>query len=366
MTIHRILPPESRGPGGRARVVVAVGADQFTNGVAPAVPMASGDSVTVHAIADRLRGYVTVRGNVWVEGQVGFTDGMKLSDALRLAGGTRPDLYLGRILVTRVREDSTMVQLRTSFADSSGRVTDDIVLQDEDEVRVFARSAFLPVQTIAIVGAVRKPGRVPYREGMTIRDAVLLAGGLTDDAYLGEAEIARVARDREPGTLATTVRVPLDSTYLFGRGLGGEYRGPPGQPAPAEGAAETTLLAYDNVLIMRQSAWELQRSVALTGQVKFPGRFTLRTKTERLSEVIERAGGLTTAGVRRRHPVLSAVHRWATQSGRSPGSGGTRHLEAESLASRFRDPARSRADRSGPGRGAQGPKAPGQPDHVRG
>ena len=30
VTIHRILPPESRGPGGRARVVVAVGADQFS------------------------------------------------------------------------------------------------------------------------------------------------------------------------------------------------------------------------------------------------------------------------------------------------------------------------------------------------
>jgi polysaccharide biosynthesis/export protein len=291
VTIHRILPPESRGPGGRARVVVAVGADQFTNGVAPAVPMASGDSVTVHAIADRLTGYVTVRGNVWVEGQVGFTKGMKLTDALRLAGGTRPDLYLGRILVTRVREDSTMVQLRTSFADSSGRVVDDIVLEDEDEVRVFSRSAFLPVQTIAIVGAVRKPGRVPYRQGMTIRDAVLIAGGLTDDAYLGEAEIARLARNASPGTLATTVRVPLDSTYLFGRGHG--PAGPPGEPAPASGAPEATLEAYDNVLIMRQASWELQRSVALTGQVKFPGRYTLTSKTERLSDLIQRAGGLT-------------------------------------------------------------------------
>ncbi len=293
VTIHRILPPESRGPGGRARVVVAVGADQFINGIAPAVPMASGDSVTIHAIADRLRGYVTVTGNVWVEGQVGYTEGMKVSDALRLAGGTRPDLYLGRILITRVHEDSTMVQLRTAFADSTGRLVDDLVLQEEDEVRVFARSAFLPVQTIAIVGGVRRPGRVPYREGMTIRDAVLLAGGLTDDAYLGEAEIARLARNAEPGTLATTVRVPLDSTYLFGRGLGAEFRGPPGQAAPAAGAPETPLQAYDNVLIMRQSGWELQRSVALTGQVKFPGRYTLRTKTERLSDLIQRAGGLT-------------------------------------------------------------------------
>ena len=106
VTIHRILPPASRGPEGRARVVVAVGADQFAGGLVPAVPMAPGDSVTVYGIADRQRGFVTVRGNVWVEGEVGFTPGMKLSDAIRLAGGPKPDVYLDRILVTRMREDS--------------------------------------------------------------------------------------------------------------------------------------------------------------------------------------------------------------------------------------------------------------------
>ena len=120
VTIHRILPPASRGPGGRARVVIAVGADQFIGGVVPAVPMAPGDSVTVHPVADRQRGFVTVRGNVWVEGQVGFTPGMKLSDAIRLAGGPKPDVYLPRILVTRMREDSSFVQLRAAFADSTG------------------------------------------------------------------------------------------------------------------------------------------------------------------------------------------------------------------------------------------------------
>ena len=108
-------------PGGRARVVIAVGADQFSGGVAPAVPMAPGDSVTVHPVADRQRGYVTVRGNVWVEGEVGFTPGMKLSDAIRLAGGPKPDVYLDRILVTRMREDSSFIQLRSAFADSTGR-----------------------------------------------------------------------------------------------------------------------------------------------------------------------------------------------------------------------------------------------------
>ena len=175
---------------------------------------------------------VTVRGNVWVEGQVGYTAGMKLSDALRLAGGPRPDLYLGRILVTRVSEDSTMTQLRSAFADSSGTVTDDLVLQDQDEIRIWSRSTFRSQRWVAVVGAVRKPGRVPFRDGMTLRDAVLLADGMTPDAWLQEAEIARLDSNPAPGALATTLRVPLDSTYLFGRAPGDRYAGPPGLPAP--------------------------------------------------------------------------------------------------------------------------------------
>ena len=292
VTIHRTVPAAARGNAGRARVVIAVGADQFVNGQAPAVPMAPGDSVTVHEVAARLRS-VTVRGNVWVEGQVGHMPGMRLSEAIRLAGGPRPDLYLGRILVTRVRDDSSMVQLRSAFRDSTGAVTEDIVLEEEDEIRVFSRATFRPERTVAVVGAVRKPGRFPYREGMTVRDAVLLAEGLTPDAWLQEAEIARLASDSAPGALATTIRVPLDSSYVFGRRPGDAYGGPPGLPAAPGGSPETELQPYDNVLVMRQPGWELQRSVAISGQVRYPGRYSLLTKTDKLSDLLQRAGGLT-------------------------------------------------------------------------
>jgi protein involved in polysaccharide export with SLBB domain len=288
--IHRILPPGSRGPGGSARVVVDVGADQLAGGVVPAVPMAAGDSVTVLAIAERVRGYVTVKGNVWLEGQVGFTAGMKLSDALRIAGGPKPDVYLDRILISRIHEDSTRAQLRSAFADSTGRLTEDIPLQQEDEIRVFARATFLPAPYVTIVGAVRNPGRIPFREGMTMRDVVLLADGVTEDADLSAAEIARRDPGEDPGTLARSISVPLDSARAAGPpGANGEV----GAARTGGGIPDLPLEPYDNVLIRRQAGWELQRLVHVTGQVKHPGRYALRSKTERLRDLIERAGGLT-------------------------------------------------------------------------
>jgi polysaccharide export outer membrane protein len=291
--INRILPPESRGGGGRARVVVAVGADQFAGGVVPAVPIAPADSITALSVPNRQRGYVTVKGNVWVEGQVGFTPGMKLSDAIRLAGGPRPDVYLPRVLVTRVRDDSSLVQLRSSLADSTGRVRDDLTLEDEDEIRLFSRNKFRAEPMVAIVGAVRRPGRVPYREGMTVRDAILLADGLTEDAQL-EVEVARLPSTRPTGALAQTMKVSLDSTYVFARRPGtGSSAGTDGTDGGAASSPDTPLQPYDNVLVLRQAGWDLQRTVVLAGQVKAPGRYALRSKTERLRDLLDRAGGLT-------------------------------------------------------------------------
>ena len=69
---------------------------------------------------------------------------------------------------------------------------------------------------------------------------------------------------------------------------------------------------YDNVFIRSQPGWELQRTVQVSGEVRFPGSYALERKGEGLRELIERAGGLTPdaypEGVRffRRQQVVGA------------------------------------------------------------
>jgi polysaccharide biosynthesis/export protein len=142
---------------------------------------------------------------------------------------------------------------------------------------------------VSITGAVRKSGRYPYRDGMSMRDLVLLAGGMEEGAYLGEAEIARLPEDRSSGVTARAFRVPLDSSYLFERGTDGHA--PSGRGAVA--TPEVPLQPYDNVLVLQKPDWELQRMVFLGGEVRYPGRYALERKTERLTDLIKRAGGLT-------------------------------------------------------------------------
>jgi hypothetical protein len=64
----------------------------------------------VFPVSDLRRNLIEVRGAVWVEGLVGFTPGMKLSDAIRLSGGLKPDFLPGQVLISRLQHDSTRIQ----------------------------------------------------------------------------------------------------------------------------------------------------------------------------------------------------------------------------------------------------------------
>jgi protein involved in polysaccharide export with SLBB domain len=310
--IERIIPPEQRTEAGRDRTMIDVTSDGYADGEGPVLSVQAGDVVRVFPVSERVRNRISVVGNVWTPGAQGFVPGMHLSDALRGAGGVKPDVYLGQVLISRLRPDSTRVQLHAALRDTTGAAVEDLPLAEDDEVQVFSVRTFRPRRYVAIVGAVRSPGRFPYREGMTVRDLALLAGGLQESAYLKEAEVARLPDDRSDGVTATTFRVPLDSSYLFERGADGRYLGPPGLPAGRGDAPEVPVKPYDNVLILRQPDWELQRTVTIAGEVRFPGRYALQNKSERLRDLIRRAGGLT----RESYPEGVYFYRRQKQLGR--------------------------------------------------
>jgi protein involved in polysaccharide export with SLBB domain len=292
--IRRILTPQARTAPGFERVVLDVSADQLAGGNVPAFPIVAGDQVEVFGVTDVERNQISVVGHVWAPGELGLKPGMTLSEAIAAAGGVRPGVFLERVLVTRQQSGSAPMQLRTSFADSTGRLTADIPLREGDHVRVFSRTEFAQERTITVSGAVKAPVQVPFREGMTLRDAILLAGGLRESAYLREVEVARLPDNPSAGALAVARRVPLDSTYLFERGPDGKYLGPPGVAVPPSGNPEFPLKPYDNVLVLLQPDYASTQRVRIYGEVRFPGAYTLRSQDERISDLVARAGGLST------------------------------------------------------------------------
>lgn len=287
--IERVLPPGKRTLTGGDRTMLEVTSDAALGTATISFPLEAGDYVRVFGVSERVRNRLKVTGNVWRSGMQAFSSGLTLSEVLRRAGGAKPDTYLGQVLISRLMPDSTRSQLHAILRDTTGAVLGtDPVMADDDEITVFSITDFRPNRFIAVTGAVRKPGQLPYHDGMTLRDALLLAGGTDERAYLKEVEIARIPTDRTSGTLAHTFRVPLDSTMLPDRAANGRL----GDPSLRAKVDDVVLQPFDNILVMMQPDWRPMRSVVVTGEVQFPGRYAIRDKSERIRDLIARAGGL--------------------------------------------------------------------------
>jgi protein involved in polysaccharide export with SLBB domain len=295
--IERIVPPANRTESGSDKEVIDITSPLLATGYGPTTQkMESGDVVHVFTVAPRVSNRIEVQGNVWSPSPIAFLPGMRLSAALVRAGGVKPDTYLEAVQISRLAPDSTRHMLRVGLK-ADGTPADNIELAPDDIIRAFSLTEYRTNRYVTVGGAVRAPGRkIQYQQGMTMRDLVMLAGGLDESALLTEAEIARLPESRANGVTATTMRVPLDSTYLFERGLDGKYIGPPGVPVPQGRAPEVFLKPYDAVSILRQPDFDYQRTVTIAGRVKYAGEYSLKTKTERLSDLIDRAGGIAVDG----------------------------------------------------------------------
>ncbi len=315
-TIERILPPGVRGPGGRDREVIDVDLNVVLAPGAAPVPLAAQDQVTVLGIDQPLRNRVVVRGNVWQPGAIALTPGMRLSGAIAAAGGVRTDTYLDRAHLLRLMPDSTRrlisVDLRglvvadsagsRALGPAAGSPARDPELQEFDDIIVYSKTEFRPGRQIAIYGSVQHPGIYTFRDSMSLRDAVIVAGGLRDEAYLLQAEMSRVPQVSGGDTLAQLIQVPLDSSYVLDPT---SYL----RRATAARSPDVLLQPFDNIFIRRLPNFTLPRNVIVSGEVRFPGRYTITRTDERITDLLTRAGGLTDAGYLKGSQFFRAENR---------------------------------------------------------
>ncbi|MEJ2504188.1 MAG: SLBB domain-containing protein, partial [Gemmatimonadota bacterium] len=232
-----------------------------------------------------------------------YRDGMRAWEAIEAAEGLKPDAFRARAHIVRLDpSDSTLSVFPFSLErDPDGEPVDNPLLAEHDAIRVFSRTDFQDSLQVRISGEVRKEmlRAVRYREGLTLGDLLLEAGGLTPEADL-TVEISRRpdAAARAAGRLAETIRVAVDPSYIISdQGIqyypGDLDDGGDGGDGGIQ-AEQFVLQPHDHVFVRRLPNLEAEeRTVNIAGEVFYPGTYALRSKGERLSDVLERAGGLT-------------------------------------------------------------------------
>ncbi len=284
--VERVLPPDQQQEGlNRVLLDVLLSGPDAEHGV----PLVHGDRITVFAVLDDTRNSVRITGGVWRPGTYGVEPGLQLWDVIDRAGGLLPDAYQGRVQIQRLRDDYTrqMIHVRLD-RDASGAPVDNPSIEPLDQIYVFARRDLREQRAVSIGGWVRTPGVYPFVDGMTVRDLILRAGGLRTGAYLGTVDVARVVLEQVRGdTITRTFTVALDSAMVFDDLARAEGQLTSGRQG------DFVLSNLDAVYVRRSPGFEPQRRVVLSGEVMFPGPYSIQLRTERLTDLIARAGGLT-------------------------------------------------------------------------
>jgi len=220
--------------------------------------------VTVE-ISEAAQRMVVVSGAVKTPGVYRIQPDTRLMGALTMAGGYTPDADLSRISVTRGgNKDATLVVDLSEFL-SGVKPEANILLGPGDTIVAPEKN---PIEgSVYVLGEVNQRGPQPLRQGMTLRECLAAAGGVTPLA--NTSKITLKHKDQSEN-------IPVDYAKLVA-----------GDPI-----ADIVLQVGDTILV---PAAETLGTFTILGPVTRPGQYPV-TGTMYITDAIAAAGGTGPTG----------------------------------------------------------------------
>lgn len=238
-----------------------------------------GDVLNIVPMIDRYENRVDVQGYVYLPGayQLG-RDVTTVSQLLRKAEGVKEDAFIDRALLYREREDLTKEVIPVDLRGIFNGTAEDVVLQRNDSLHVSGIRDIFDIGTVSIDGEVSAPGTFAFVENMTIEDLIMQAGGLLESASTVKIDVNRRIKNQDsteqPDSIGQVHTLTLKDGYVV------------------EGGQGFILQPYDHVSVRRSPGYFAQTRVYVSGEVIFPGSYVLTHKTERISDLVRKAGGV--------------------------------------------------------------------------
>ncbi|WP_441000684.1 SLBB domain-containing protein [Fodinibius sp. SL11] len=240
-----------------------------------------GDRVQVDKVLDRFANRVEIQGAVFREGDYELKDSTTVYSLIQRAEGIREDAFMNRGLVYREQNDlSTEVVSFNVRELLNNPEQNDISLQRNDIVRISSIFDLREDYTISVVGAVQEPGTFPFVENMTLEDVIFQANGFKESAAPYRIEVSR--------------RIDSGDSMYVAREMAEIHRFRVNENLELDDkTAGFTIKPFDKIFVRNAPNYYEQRQVTIKGEVLFPGKYTLDEQDMRISDLIQRAGGLT-------------------------------------------------------------------------
>ncbi len=242
--------------------------------------LVNGDEIAIDSVLNRFENRVEIKGAVYRAGVFSVDNGVTLKQLIDKADGLRGDAFKNRATIYRTKDDLTMEAIPVDLAGIITSTASDITLMREDIVWIPSIFDIKEEYSIKIDGEVRYPGSYPFVDNSNVEDVILRCGGLMESASFARLEVARrvknIMAESASDKIAEIFQFPISADLKL-----------------SPEASKFVLLPFDQIFIRRAPGYENQTMIKVQGEVAFPGNYIISSKTEKISDIIKRAGGLT-------------------------------------------------------------------------
>ena len=246
----------------------------------PNFKVMDGDSVSVDSVLAKFDNMVVIKGAVMRPGM--YEIGKEIHSVRELlvkAQGLTPKAFGQHAVMHRKKKDESYTTIALNLDAILKNEAPDVALQNEDVIYVMSTEDHQEEQKITIYGEVMYPGEYTFSENTTIEDFIIQAGGLTDAASLAKVDVSRRIKNKDAlnssDVLAETFSFTLKDGFVISKD------------------SSFFLQPFDEVYVRKSPGYIVQKHVTISGEIAFPGEYTITKNDERLSDIIKRAGGLT-------------------------------------------------------------------------
>ncbi len=335
----------------RERRLIDLNAEVFSSFVPK-----SGDIIQVDPInLERFENRLEVLGEVFRPGLFSLESNPTLKRLLESAGGLKENAFVGRINIQRLNPDLSPNSISVNYSELMSSETKDVQLQREDKVYVYSKLELREAYTVTLHGEINGTKEqvnsldnvtlknqsndsqeqtidnntesnnrsndnsnnesknlinlnaqseisedlksknasnsllnrqvkitLPFVENMTVEDLILKGGGLRESAATGFVEVVRRKKNTS-----------IENKELINSQIAEITKFSISKNLDLDKTSSTFKLEpFDEVFVRSSPNYELQQFITIKGQVFYPGVYGLEKKDDRISDIIERAGGL--------------------------------------------------------------------------
>ena len=228
-----------------------------------------GDIVEAREVGDEIKNLVSVEGAVMIPGRYELNKNLNVRSLIKSAGGFKENALRTRGYIIR-NVDGFPQEAKTVDLEKALSLDQNYSLRNNDKLIIASTEELTGTKLVSISGETKVGGNYPFFKGMTVIDLILMSNGVTEKGSFEDISIYRSTYDKTQVNPVETINISLNEGY-----------------SNLISDQNIELLENDLVVIRSKLGYQPKEFVSVSGLVKRPGNYALKSNEYSVFDLIK-------------------------------------------------------------------------------